>query len=273
MKTALVDSWNRTKAIFANIFGTVFGVEPPSWADVKTMLTNAWDKTKSIFANIFDTVFGVNPPASWEDVRTAISNWWRDNYDHFTGLLNTTLGIHIPTWDEVSAEWDTFCQNLYDNLPGWLKDILNFFGIGGGDGQSAETILSTAANSLADSVNSASSSISSLSGAAASAAEHIASHFTGESGASHAGVGGKFAGGAWNVPFNNYIAQLHAGEMVLTADQARRYRAQAAAGNTYNDSASIYIDKYNQYSGADADALLAQMQAMQRRRRMGYGLA
>jgi hypothetical protein len=41
----------------------------------------------------------------------------------------------------------------------------------------------------------------------------------------------------------------------------------------YNDSASIYIDKYNQYSGADTDALLQQMQMMQRRQRMGYGLA
>lgn len=87
------------------------------------------------------------------------------------------------------------------------------------------------------------------------------------------GAGGKFAGGAWNVPFDNYIARLHSGEMVLTADQARRYRAQTAAGNTYNDSASIYIDKYNQYSGEDADALLARMQTIQRQRRSGYGLA
>ena len=82
-----------------------------------------------------------------------------------------------------------------------------------------------------------------------------------------------FAGGAWNIPMDNYLARLHAGEMVLTADQARRYRAMAASGgNTYNDSAAIYIDKYNQYSGADADGLLQMMQAMQRRQRMGYGL-
>ena len=83
-----------------------------------------------------------------------------------------------------------------------------------------------------------------------------------------------FASGLWNVPLDNYLAQLHRGEMVLTADQARRYRAAAASGGaTYNESANIYIDKYNQYSGADADALLLQTQAMQRRQRMGYGLA
>ena len=76
------------------------------------------------------------------------------------------------------------------------------------------------------------------------------------------------------MPFNNYLARLHSGEMVLTADQARRYRSQAASGGvTYNDSAAIYIDKYNQYSGADTDALLQQMQMMQKRQRMGYGLA
>ena len=86
--------------------------------------------------------------------------------------------------------------------------------------------------------------------------------------------GGKFAGGLWNVPRDNYLARLHSGEMVLTADEARRYRAQTAAGGTvYNDTASIYIDKYNQYSGEDANALLQQMQLLQRRQRMGYGLS
>lgn len=273
-----------------DVFKIVFGVELPDWDKVRSDLKTTWEDSKRLanaikdsieigkeiaeagFDETFKVVFGVELP-SIASIKQFLHEWFLQRGDQLAGIITTTLGIDFPALREIEEKWNNFWELIYQLLPPWLKDIMSFFGIGGGEAQSGETALNAAANSLADTVNSASSSISSLSGAAASAAEHIASSFTGESGASHMGVGGRFAGGAWNVPFNNYIAQLHAGEMVLTADQARRYRAQAAAGNTYNDSASIYIDKYNQYSGADADALLAQMQAMQRRRRMGYGLA
>ena len=273
IKGTISMGWQTVSGTWGNMFHAVFGVDvPDAWEAVKGSISTGWGTISSGVEELISTVFRVGMP-SWEGVKTDIETGRASIWDSISGLFSTVFDIHFPTFDEISDEWNTFWGNLYNNLPGWLKDVLSFFGIGGGEAQSGETALNAAANSLADTVNSASSSISSLSGAAASAAEHIASSFVGESGTSHAGVGGRFAGGAWNVPFNNYIAQLHAGEMVLTADQARRYRAQAAAGNTYNDSASIYIDKYNQYSGADADALLAQMQAMQRRRRMGYGLA
>ena len=88
--------------------------------------------------------------------------------------------------------------------------------------------------------------------------------------------GNPHAGGIWNVPRNDYMARLHSGEMVLTAAQAARYRAQAAAGgsvNNYNDSSAIYIDKYYQNSETDAQALLNAMSVMQRRQRRGYGMA
>ena len=35
---------------------------------------------------------------------------------------------------------------------------------------------------------------------------------------------GSHAKGAWNIPYDNYYARLHRGEMVLTSSQARRYR-------------------------------------------------
>ena len=35
---------------------------------------------------------------------------------------------------------------------------------------------------------------------------------------------GKHAKGAWDIPYDNYMASLHRGEMVLTATQARQYR-------------------------------------------------
>ena len=50
------------------------------------------------------------------------------------------------------------------------------------------------------------------------------------SGGTGGGGAGKFgyislnAKGDWNVPYDNYLASLHRGEMVLTATQARQYR-------------------------------------------------
>ena len=85
-----------------------------------------------------------------------------------------------------------------------------------------------------------------------------------------------FAGGLWNVPKNDFMARLHSGEMVLTASQAARYRAQAASGGNIvnnNNSSAMYIDKYYQNSETDAKALLEAMNAMQRRQRKGYGMA
>lgn len=43
-------------------------------------------------------------------------------------------------------------------------------------------------------------------------------------------------------------------------------------GSTVNESSSIYIDKYNQYSGADAEELLGMMSDMNKAKRRGYGL-
>ena len=169
------------------------------------------------------------------------------------------LGITVPAWDDIKASVLHLWDQLYASMPGWLQDVLSFFGLGSGSADAGKTALNEAVNSLATMTNTAAASIGSLSGAAAAAAEHISEAFTGESGTAHTGSGSKFAGGLWNVPWDNYMARLHSGEMVLTADEARRYRAQTAAGGTvYNDTASIYIDKYNQYSGEDANALLQQ---------------
>lgn len=49
-------------------------------------------------------------------------------------------------------------------------------------------------------------------------------HFNSESDGSH-------AKGLWDVPYNDYVATLHRGEMVLTASQARQYREGASGGN------------------------------------------
>ena len=50
--------------------------------------------------------------------------------------------------------------------------------------------------------------------------------------ATSSGVNGSHAGGLAYVPFDGYIAELHKGERVLTASEAREYNSGASANNT-----------------------------------------
>jgi len=277
IKNNISTGWNYLKDQTKGWFKSVFGIDPPKFSDVLDTLGTWWQGVKTSFTGLFSSPFGIDPP-KLSDVFDGLGRWWLDVKDKFVGLFSSAFTITMPKWEDIVNDWNKFWQNAYNNLPQWMRDILDFLG-GGGTG-SETSGLEQSIETMAELADTASGSLSVLSDAAVQAARSMSSG--GAMGMetvpfdmdSKLGIYRPHAGGAWSVPFNNYLARLHSGEMVLTADQARRYRAAAASGgNTYNDSASIYIDKYNQYSGADADALLQQMQAMQRRQRMGYGLA
>ena len=57
------------------------------------------------------------------------------------------------------------------------------------------------------------------------------------------GADGSHAGGMDYVPYNNYVANLHRGEMVLTADEADSYRRGKGSGNGFNLTQNIYAAK------------------------------
>ena len=57
------------------------------------------------------------------------------------------------------------------------------------------------------------------------------------------GADGSHAGGMDYVPYNNYVANLHRGEMVLTADEADAYRRGKGSGNGFTLTQNIYAAK------------------------------
>ena len=57
------------------------------------------------------------------------------------------------------------------------------------------------------------------------------------------GSDGSHAGGMDYVPYNNYIANLHRGEMVLTADEADSYRRGKGSSNGFTLTQNIYAAK------------------------------
>ena len=57
------------------------------------------------------------------------------------------------------------------------------------------------------------------------------------------GVDGSHANGLDYVPYNNYVANLHRGEMVLTADEADSYRRGNGSSNGFTLTQNIYAAK------------------------------
>lgn len=88
------------------------------------------------------------------------------------------------------------------------------------------------------------------------------------------GTDGSHAGGLDYVPYNNYVANLHRGEMVLTADKATQYRKgneNAAGGMTFNiDINGIQFNDVNSMAHALVDRISYELQAQSNRKAAVY---
>jgi hypothetical protein len=88
------------------------------------------------------------------------------------------------------------------------------------------------------------------------------------------GTAGSHAGGLDYVPYNNYVANLHRGEMVLTANEADEYRkgtANAAGGMTFNiDINGIQFSDVNSMAHALANQISYELQAQSNRKAAVY---
>lgn len=88
------------------------------------------------------------------------------------------------------------------------------------------------------------------------------------------GADGSHAGGMDYVPYNNYVANLHRGEMVLTADEAAAYRkgeANTAGGMTFNiDINGIQFTDVNSMAHALVNQISYELQAQSNRKAAVY---
>lgn len=88
------------------------------------------------------------------------------------------------------------------------------------------------------------------------------------------GTDGSHAGGLDYVPYNNYVANLHRGEMVLTSAEATQYRKgneNAAGGMTINiDINGIQFSDVNSMAHALANQISYELQAQSNRKAAVY---
>ena len=88
------------------------------------------------------------------------------------------------------------------------------------------------------------------------------------------GADGSHAGGLDYVPYNNYVANLHRGEMVLTSAEATEYRKgneNAAGGMTFNiDINGIQFNDVNSMAHALVNQISYELQAQSNRKAAVY---
>lgn len=88
------------------------------------------------------------------------------------------------------------------------------------------------------------------------------------------GVNGSHAGGLDYVPYNNYVANLHRGEMVLTAREAEKYRNGGKTGGDMVFQISINGMQFTSVSDmahALANDISHELEAQTRRKAALYG--
>ena len=122
--------------------------------------------------------------------------------------------------------------------------------------EAGKAIMQALWNGLASLVSSIGSWLSGIfsgwGSSASAAANSAASVHSAYSGRTHGGRAGSFASGLNYVPYDNFPALLHKGEMVLTAAQSAQYRAgnggapaTASAGAAAAGNGGTYIENIN----------------------------
>lgn len=179
---------------------------------------------EKLFTQIMEQNFGTK-----EELRDYIEkNFNGALSDSSLDLLWSSMGREKNGWGNINRE--KTLENVFDAI-GDLSEKT----------QSAGDDLSAAFNDANASATTAKDSIDAVREAAenASGTYPISFPVTTDSGSFE---DGSHAKGAWNIPYDNYSAVLHRGEMVLTSSQARRYRDGEGGGMNMNALTSAVVN-------------------------------
>ncbi|GBF73050.1 hypothetical protein PA598K_01335 [Paenibacillus sp. 598K] len=211
-------------AVILGPIGLLIGLVIKYWDQIKsvtiTVFTAVWDWLKSTWNSITSTV---SDAAS--SVWSAISGAW-------TNAVNATQTKMTEVWNKVKSIWDgivtsikTAGTNLWTEVKEMWDKVAEFFA-----GISLIDVGRDIINGLIE-------GIGSMAGALMDKVEQMGTNFVNGvkgffggkaeaevtvSGA--AGVDGSYAKGLSYVPYDGFIAELHKGERVLTAEENRQYQ-------------------------------------------------
>lgn len=184
--------WNFIQSVFAVVAPILSGFFKTAW----NLIKGVWDVVSGYFRNIWNTIKGIfavveavlsgNFSDAWEAIKEVLAGWG----EFFQGLWDDILEIFSGLWDTFKGFGDDIIEALKDGINAAWDGLVEWF-----NGLWDDLFGDRSVDVDVD-VNEDRDSRSS-----------DGSHRTGLA----------------YVPFDGYIAELHQGERVLTAEEAKNY--------------------------------------------------
>lgn len=204
--------WNDDiKPFLANMLVAVFGIEAEDAESVLDTIKTLWDAIEGTVEGLFSVIFSVLT-GDWQGAGSAISSWWSDKvWPLIQNLFSAMFGIEIPSWEDVVNNISDWWENAKSGLGSVLSWALGLFNM---------PSLSEAVNKIQNWWHGVRASLNlELPDPELGSAVH-----TSPSGRQFGGGGRSFATGLDYVPYNDFSANLHEGEAVLTKAEASEWR-------------------------------------------------
>lgn len=205
-----IDAWNAISEGLGTIAQWVLGTpEMPSANDVGKAIHDWWDNNvKPIINGVLSFLFGTPTPedSTGEQTKSTIQKWWDGIVvPLLKGVIDFTLGLFgLPSVDEMVAKIKAWWEDVKAKVGQLIMTAtIKLFGqnpnqaFGKKEGQSWS-------QGVTDTYKQWNMPLADLSQVQNLDDEH--------------------AKGAWDIPYNGYVAKLHRDEMVLSASRARKYR-------------------------------------------------
>lgn len=268
IKAAVSSAWDSIRAVWE----TAQPYFQELWEHVKASALELWESVKNAFSSAWEAIKVVWDFAQpyFQELWAAIQTVWAAVETWLPGLFETAWNLIIATWDsatgyfkrifdsialifdaikavfqgdfqgawdaikEIVGTWADYFQNVWDNITGVFSDALNV----------GEKIVSDIKTGISNKWNELTSWFSNLwnslfGGNTVDVGINASANVDDGMTSSHRV--GSFAIGLDYVPYNNYLANLHRGEAVLTAPEANAYRKGYLGGYEKDTVVSIEI--------------------------------
>lgn len=265
------DLWKNVSDWGSKTWGNIKTWAGNTWDNVKTKASDMWDGAKKFGIDAFNTAVGVGDIAmenlfnamglDWGDFKTKVSEGWNNIKEWGTETWTNISSWAGEKWDWISEKaggiWDgisTKATEVWTNITDWAGEKWGWVSEKAGDiwegvtdfaSDSWDSIKETAgdvwdgiskkASDVWDGVKKgATKAFDAVKDKAGDIWGGIKDFFSGAKsrGESITGIDGSHKTGLDSVPKDGYIAELHKDEAVLTAEQARQWRAEQNASRS-----------------------------------------
>lgn len=201
-----------------------------AWSLVQTV----WSWASAFFQAIFQTIVVIFAPFA-----PIISGFFQGAWIIIQSIWNVAVSFFQTVFDLITGVFSTIdavlsgdFQSAWESIQGIFEGALGFFyTVGQNVGEGIKGGIAAVWGGLVSFVQGLWDGIKSIFVINASDVKN------------NTGSDGSHAGGMDYVPYNNYVANLHRGEMVLTADEADAYRRGNSGGGSFTVNQTIYAAK------------------------------